>query len=275
MSYILDALKHSDRDRNRGKVPDIQTQTLQVVETSSGKPIPYMWAGVVFLAIAIVLVAGKSILDTTATTVQTASQTPPTAVAPPEITVPDKKVQVPLPIKVTDPPLRNDEWLLSAEALDTVENVQINTAQARKNDLSVASTRFADNLKQQAIVTPPKPAKQITPKHRITKPVIPEPATVAFAKPKTSPVPKESEKTNPYAGIPHQKQLPVQVQKALPALSFTVHIYSAKPSSRMVKINGMRLREGDPISSALTLKEITKDGVILSYNNRIFWRSAR
>lgn len=272
MSYILDALKHSDRDRNRGKVPDIQTQTLQVVETSSGRPIPYMWAGVVFLAIAIVLVAGKSILDESTNTVQTAPQTSQPAVVSSVSSEPDNKVQVPLPIKVTDPPLRNDEWLLSAEALDTVENVRINTTQARKNDLSVASTRYADNLKQQAIVSAPKPAK---PKPSITRPTIPEPTTVAFAKPKTTAEIEDPEKPDPYAGIPHQKQLPLQVQRALPELSFTVHIYSAKPASRMVKINGLRLREGDPISSALKLKEITKDGVILSFNNRPFWRTAR
>lgn len=271
MSYILDALKHSDRDRNRGKIPDIQTQTLQVVETSSGRPIPYMWAGVVFLAISIVLVAGKSILDQTTHQIQVVQQTEPTPL-PPISTKPESKVQVPLPIKVADPPLRNDEWLLSAEALDTVEDVRINTTQARKNDLSVASTRFAENLKQQAIATPPKPTK---PEPVVKKPAITEPATVAFAKPTTTTAPTDPKQPDPYAGIPHQKQLPVQVQRALPDLSFTVHIYSPKPASRMVKINGMRLREGDQISSALKLKEITKDGVILSYNNRPFWRTAR
>ena len=274
MSYILDALKTSDRDRNRGKVPDIQTQTLQVVETSSGKPIPYMWAGVVFLAIAIVLIAGKSILDQGEPQIQVVQQTPPETV-PPISTTPDAKVQVSLPIKVSDPPLRNDEWLLSAEALDTVENVRINTTQARKNDLSVASTRFADNLTQQAIIAAPKPAKQAKPKPVSKKPEIAEAATLALAKPKAAPVSEEPKQPDPYAGIPHQKQLPLQVQRALPELNFTVHIYSAKPASRLVKINGMRLREGDQISSALKLKEITKDGVILSFNNRPFWRTTR
>ena len=271
MSYILDALKTSDRDRNRGKVPDIQTQTLQVVETSSGKPIPYMWAGVVFLAIAIVLIAGKSILDQGEPQIQVVQQTPPETV-PPISTTPDAKVQVSLPIKASDPPLRNDEWLLSAEALDTVENVRINTTQARKNDLSVASTRYADNLTQQAIIAAPKPAK---PKPVVKKPEIAEAATLALAKPKATAVSEEPKQPDPYAGIPHQKQLPLQVQRALPELNFTVHIYSAKPASRLVKINGMRLREGDQISNALKLKEITKDGVILSFNNRPFWRTTR
>ncbi|MDI3326620.1 general secretion pathway protein GspB [Pontibacterium granulatum] len=272
MSYILDALKHSDRDRNRGKVPDIQTQTLQLVETSSGKPIPYMWAGVVFLAIAIVLVAGKSILDGTTNPVQTPFQAPQAEAIPSISYMPEKKVQVPLPIQATDPPLRNDEWLLSADALEEVENVRINTTQARQNDLSVASTRYADNLKQQAIVSTPKPTK---PTPHISKPASPEPATVAFTKPKAVPKPQTPAEPDPYAGIPHQKQLPLQVQRALPELNFTVHIYSPKPASRLVKINGMRLREGDQISSALKLKQITKDGVILSYNNRPFWRTTR
>lgn len=274
MSYILDALKNSDRDRNRGKVPDIQTQTLQVVETSSGKPIPYMWAGTAFLAIAIVLVASNAILQQSKSQVRVIQQTP-TETLQSTSSMPDNTVQVSLPIKVSDPPLRNDEWLLSAEALDTVENVRINTTHARKNDLSVASTRFADNVKQQTIVAAPKPVKQEKPKPVVKKAEISEPATVAFAKPKATVAPEEPKQPDPYAGIPHQKQLPARVQKALPELNFTVHIYSAKPASRLVKINGMKLREGDQISSGLKLKEITQDGVILTYNNRQFWRTTR
>lgn len=271
MSYILDALKHSDRDRNRGKVPDIQTQTLQVVETSSGKPIPYMWAGVVFLAIAIMLVAGKAIMEQSDSQPQVVSQ--PTIEALPTVSSkPENTLQVSLPIEVSDPPLRNDEWLLSAEALDQVENVRINTTQARKNDLSVASTRFADNVKQQPSVAAPKPAKT---KPTVTKPAIPQPTTLALAKPKPEPVPQTPKQPDPYTGIPHQKQLPIQVQRALPELNFTVHIFSSKPASRLVKINGETLREGDQISSALKLKEITRDGVILTYNNRPFWRTTR
>lgn len=274
MSYILDALKHSDRDRNRGQVPDIQTQTLQLVETSSGKPIPYMWGGVVFLGVAIMVIAGRTALDHANTQMQPMPNAPPANLHQ-SSSLNQAKVQVSLPITATDPPLRNDEWLLSAEVLDSVENVRITTTQARKNDLSVSSTRFADNLTQQAIVAAPKPAKPSKLKPFVKKPEIAEAATLALAKPKVASVPEEPKQPNPYAGIPHQKQLPVRVQRALPELNFTVHIYSAKPASRLVKVNGMKLREGDQISNALQLKEITKDGVILSYNNRPFWRTTR
>ena len=113
-----------------------------------------------------------------------------------------------------------------------------------------------------------KPAAKTTAK------VVQQPVPVASL---TPPITKEvlPARPDPYAGIPHQKQLPSTFQKALPDLTFSVHIFSSKPASRMVKINGQRLREGDPIAAGLTLKQITQDGGILSYKKRQFWINAR
>lgn len=273
MSYILDALKHSDHDRNRGRIPDIQTQTLPLPETPSNKSTSYLWAGAVFLGIVIALTGGTVLLSTfSASSVQ---QDAPASVVTTKTLGDTKTVTVKLPIDAKDPPLRNDDWLLSAEVLSDVENVRIRTASARASDMSVAPTRYADNLKPQKVASLTKKPQSVQ-----------KPAAKTIAKVTQSPVPvaslplsvtKEAVPSipDPYAGIPHQKQLPSTFQKALPDLTFSVHIFSSKPASRMVKINGQRLREGDPIAAGLTLKQITQDGVILSYKNRQFWINAR
>lgn len=59
--------------------------------------------------------------------------------------------------------------------------------------------------------------------------------------------------------------LPTSIQKEIPDLSFTSHIYSNEPELRAVTINGRSVREGESVGNNLTLVEITEDGVILRY----------
>ena len=60
------------------------------------------------------------------------------------------------------------------------------------------------------------------------------------------------------------KELPETLRKTLPDFEITAFLYAATPSSRMVQINGLMLREGEDLSPGLKLEEITPDGVIMS-----------
>ena len=60
-------------------------------------------------------------------------------------------------------------------------------------------------------------------------------------------------------------ELPLNVQRQIPDISFSSHIYASDPSLRVVNINNRNFREGDYISSDIKLLGITEDGVILSY----------
>jgi len=63
-------------------------------------------------------------------------------------------------------------------------------------------------------------------------------------------------------------QLPSDIRNELPKISINTHIYSNNPSSRVVNINGIVLREGEDIAKGLTLEKITASGVIISYKDR-------
>lgn len=65
-------------------------------------------------------------------------------------------------------------------------------------------------------------------------------------------------------------ELPANVQRQIPDLTFSSHIYSDDPSLRMVNINGRNIRVGDTLGDDLTLVEITEDGVVLSYLHYTF-----
>ncbi len=65
-------------------------------------------------------------------------------------------------------------------------------------------------------------------------------------------------------------ELPINVQRKIPDMKFSSHIYADDPTLRMVNINGKFLRVGDTIVDDVKLVGITEDGVILTYLHYTF-----
>ena len=80
---------------------------------------------------------------------------------------------------------------------------------------------------------------------------------------------------DPYQGIPNFHQLPYDVQKEIPPIDISVHMYAPTPRGRWARINDVVYGEGDLIDSNLKLEQITPDGLILSRRNERFWLTAR
>jgi len=76
--------------------------------------------------------------------------------------------------------------------------------------------------------------------------------------------------THPASAI---SQLPANLQNTLPSISIAGHIYADAPDSRMVMINGKITHEGDAVASGLTLETITPDGIILKFQGTRFHMS--
>jgi len=65
-------------------------------------------------------------------------------------------------------------------------------------------------------------------------------------------------------------ELPIAVQQSMPEIKIEGHIYDVDPHARMVIINGKVRKEKHIIASGVMLKEITPDGVIISYQGDLF-----
>ncbi|MFT7246162.1 MAG: general secretion pathway protein B [Candidatus Azotimanducaceae bacterium] len=65
-------------------------------------------------------------------------------------------------------------------------------------------------------------------------------------------------------------ELPINVQRQVPNLVFSSHLYSDDAGFRMVNINGKMIREGDMVANDLKLLEITEGGVVLGYRHYVF-----
>jgi len=70
--------------------------------------------------------------------------------------------------------------------------------------------------------------------------------------------------------IMNLSQLPGHIRDQIPALDFSSHMYSSSPKYRNVIINGMNLKEQQPLNQDLFLESITEDGVILTYQGYRF-----
>ena len=64
--------------------------------------------------------------------------------------------------------------------------------------------------------------------------------------------------------------LPTNIQRQIPDLRFSSHLYADDRSFRMVNINGNMFHEGDMIAEGIRLERISEAGVVLSYLHYTF-----
>jgi hypothetical protein len=82
---------------------------------------------------------------------------------------------------------------------------------------------------------------------------------------------KESESTDfNIAEIPFIYQLPAAIQQQLPEITISFHSYTFRPATRMVRINGRILREGQDLTNEIKLEKIVPTGVVLIIDKRLF-----
>ena len=83
---------------------------------------------------------------------------------------------------------------------------------------------------------------------------------------------KAAKKANNQKPVPQERRLPREVEERLPSFLLTVHIYDAEPAKRFVVIDGRKLRQGDSSRGGILVEEILPDGVALSFEGHPFFR---
>ncbi len=225
MSYILDALKKADAEREQGQVPGLHT------------PVPYAapkphhlarspWPWVIAAGVA---VAGLG-LGATWWWPRTVAVTAASSAAP-------------------------------GAAMPHVASAQpvVSTAQAPSPAPSAATPPPA------AIEPPPRPPAEVKPVVPATRtpprPVANEPATqpAGRAPIHVDPAPPSSAK------VPTLAELPDEVRRNLPALSVSGAMYSDHPANRMLLVNNRVFHEGDQPAAGLVLEEIRLKSAVFRY----------
>lgn len=251
MSYILDALKKSEKERQRGQVPDLLTGQDTVPPGTKKRTVwPYLLLGALLLNAALLLLWKY-----------------PSQPKKTDESGPSKIIQQqPLP-QETAPAVTN---ITPKVQEDKGKKKAVASAKAvTPEQPSKSKARPAFDLLGRAA---DKPLQAETPKvPAVAAPVVQEAKQTGRVTSGT----KHATESPAAAATPGKKiyrrdELPASVQKGLPDFNITVSIYSDNPAARLIKVNGETLREGESLSSGLKLEEILQNGAVMSYQNYRF-----
>jgi len=262
MSYILDALKKSAKDRQRGNLPDMLTVQDIVVEKPR-KRLPWP-----FLLIAALLLNAGLLVWWLAFSHTEKTKDDHTANAPVSLSAEEEPEGVPHGANQApefSPPIRSE--------LKTVEKTSVPLLEDKPSDTSAK-----DPLRV-------KGAKEVTGAERKIASHRPIAVNDTRVPPESRPAkPKQAEginrpSTEAAGALPEVldenkiyrlSELPSSVRQNLPAFSISALLYSSDPASRMVSINGQMMYEGQDFGG-LKVEEITRVGVIFR-NQKIRFR---
>lgn len=239
MSYILDALRKSDYERQRGAAP-----TLLAAQATAAAPREPALLSYGLLALVLVG-AGVAIgwlrpwqPAEAPPTARVAAKSPQPAPSEPAAMPPERAPR-------SEPEARLPSTTAGSAPAAPPASLPLPTRAHTSTSASAAAAK--PGAPHRAAVS----RKAVEPAQRVntgTAAVSPAPSVMSMA------------------------ELPVSIQQELPAMTITVHAYSAKPADRLVGINNQLLREGDEVAPGLKLESITPDGMILNYKGYSFRR---
>jgi general secretion pathway protein B len=230
MSYILDALRRADAERERGSVPGIHAQPAVLGEADNDQrraPRASLWLG-----------AGCGLLMLAALAWWFVGRdTPRPATEPVPAT----------PLPVTVAPVALVPAPASAPASATTSASASATTPATApvpTPLAEAPRKAPPKLAAAAPVKAPAAASK--PVARVAADETPAPGAIE-------------------ARVYTLSELPDEIRRELPQLATGGAMYSQNPSNRLLIVNGQAFHEGDKLAPGLTLEQIKLKSAVLEY----------
>lgn len=216
MSYILDALKRADADRERGVVPGLHSQPSTPAPAATPTHAPSLWPRWAVLGLCALLLLAAVLWWFTRT-------------APPA----PAQVQVAAPQAAPPPPQRPAPTASPMDTPPPATAVPVPAPPLLRPDPPVATIATAPAVTAPARAT--------------------DSATVGRAQPKPA-QPQDAEASD--AGVRRFADLSPEQRAQLPQLNVNGASYSANPAHRMLIVNGAVLHEGQDVAPGLTLERI-------------------
>lgn len=235
MSYILDALRKSEQERQRGKVPDLNSFKEDTPEPARSTNLwPWVTVAVVVVNLAIVTVMWAPWREPSPQPVEPVAFQPQPAHPQPAPVAAGASPQATAPVAAPAP----------------APAPIVHAPPVQQMMEPAPSTIVVDNR-------PPIQAQ----------PTFVSPATPDLA---AEPVDVYSAAAPTVAYMPQLEELSAADRAGVPDMTFSSHMYSSVPRFRSIIINGKRLKEGEYFTPTLQVREITDKGVIMSNGNVLF-----
>jgi general secretion pathway protein B len=255
MSYILDALRKADAERDRGSVPDLHAQpVLRPVGRGAPPTAPLRWlplAGA-FVAVLIALAVAawalwtrepRSVLDTRGVAAGSA--------VPPVLPAPAANADAPPTAQMAgSTPTPSPAPVAVAQTPAAVRTVPTPRATARQPATEGRPTAAARQVNTDPVADGPT--------------ATPRTATGAESPSSTRP------STTPRPSVPEPRvftvaELPEEIRRELPALAIGGAMYAETPANRMLIVNGQVFHERDRLAPNLTLLQIRLKSAVLDF----------
>ena len=283
MSYILDALKKAESERERGLVPGLHAQPLSSSRPAGSGRVaskPFLW---------VLSAASLSVLVMAAVWWRSqAASPPPTTVVAMQLPTPASPVR-PLPAIAAVNPARvvaasPTAPTAPAAALATAAEPALTAAPKQGSVMAPAQITPLPATALSTNPPPPKPSPAKKPEQKPARldpiePVTPVQApagpafnaqTAVFPAIKTAPEnivfpPATAQSREPVNKL---SELPADVRLAMPKLVITGSTYSDTPAYRMLIINGQVFHEGEKIAADMLLQQIRPNIAVLEYKGQ-------
>ncbi len=279
MSYILEALKKSQRDRELGQVPDLSAEPY--TDSSAAETGNSAWIissaslALVALLVALYGIFGHQLFEQQAPGLGLQTQPPVVEVLQSIETVADKE---PSPASAGMPePNSATNVTVEPKPADAPESITAFTPTQEKpasqapgertpavSATSKPQSRQAEVEKiRQEYVQMLSEAKQLKKNRRQQQ----KSATPTVAEP-AMPI-----KTPAVKAYPAVHELPAEVQSRLPPRNIMLQSYSEEPARRFVILNSVKLYQGEGTADGLQVLEIGLDGLLLGFEGYEFFQT--
>jgi general secretion pathway protein B len=254
MSYILDALKKSEKERLKRTVPD-PLEIHDYITYEPKKRIPawaYVLSVAAIMSIGLLLYWGNPWQSKKTENSGIVSDIKSVALNTPASPFPDQPKNNIQKVVITEkePESKHTDTAKAAQSLKSVG----------KNETLHASSTTLEKTKEKPVQSGEAPKAHATAAN--------EPQYVVQAAPVLSEQKAESQTPVPDTNkIYTISELPLSLQQSLPAFTISAFLFSDDPSARMVRVNGKMMREGDALAEGLKLNEIRQNELIFGYQH--------
>jgi general secretion pathway protein B len=242
MSLILEALRKSEAERQRGRAPGLFVEQMATRPAARAKAPAWAW-GLGALLLAAVLLLGWREWS-----------------REPRGQVPNQErgqVQFPAPAPAGTPaqaPAAAPSMPAESQAPRPLTPPATVAAAAAREPATVAA-ESAPAATAAAPATPEAPTPGPSP-----MPPAPDAASPAEVNLTPFPAPAES--------LPSLASLDAGTRAQLPPLKLSMHVFAEQPAQRFVILDGRRMGEGASPAAGIVLEEIRREGLVLSVNGQ-------
>jgi general secretion pathway protein B len=246
MSYILDALRRADAERERGAVPGLYSQTVPLTDEPDAARRRIPWLSITFGAV--IGIVGLLLWRSLATDPEPQPAPTPSRAEPPATA----RADAPTPA--------------AAASLPQPAPIAVARQPQSSRSTDAPTPRPAPPA---ALPAPPPRAAPAAPAEGRSEQST-ERADARSAVTAAPPGAVASGKGAEDKTVVRREQLPEDVKRNLPPLAVGGSMYSPEPAKRMLILNGQLVREGEKVAPDVVLESIQLRSAILRYKEQRF-----